>query len=194
MMVIPVLVYMALFKYLPMYYLRAAFYDFKLLKGFEGSKYVGTKWFERLLSSPELWQYIRNTLSLNLLSLAICFPAPLIFALLLNEVRNVPYKKVVQTISYMPHFISVVVLVGMMNVFLSPSNGLVNVIIKMMGGQAVYFMGEASLARMRFWEPSAEDRQAPDWRRFRRELPDEWEGCDMPAAGQTGRPDAGTAR
>ena len=105
-LLIPVLAYFIIFKYLPMYYLRAAFYDFKLLKGFEGSKYVGTKWFERLLSSPELWQYIRNTLSLNLLSLAICFPAPLIFALLLNEVRNVPYKKVVQTISYMPHFIS----------------------------------------------------------------------------------------
>ena len=140
MMVIPVLVYMALFKYLPMYYLRAAFYDFKLLKGFEGSKYVGTKWFERLLSSPELWQYIRNTLSLNLLSLAICFPAPLIFALLLNEVRNVPYKKVVQTISYMPHFVSTVVLVSMINNILSPSLGTLAKIYKLFGLTPVNFL------------------------------------------------------
>ena len=91
LMVIPVLIYMILLKYLPMYYLRAAFYDYKLLKGFEGSKYVGLKWFERLLSSPDLWQYIRNTLTLNLLSLAIVFPAPLVFAILLNEVRSYGY-------------------------------------------------------------------------------------------------------
>ena len=86
LMVIPVLVYLALFKYMPMYYLRASFYDYKLLKGFAGSKYVGVKWFERLLTSPELWQYIRNTLTLNTLSLLICFPAPLVFALLLPAV------------------------------------------------------------------------------------------------------------
>ena len=71
LMVIPVMVYLILFKYMPMYYLRASFYDYKLLKGFEGSKYVGFKWFERLLGSPELWQYIRNTLTLNSLSLLI---------------------------------------------------------------------------------------------------------------------------
>ena len=95
MMVIPVLVYMILFKYMPMYFLRASFYDYKLLKGFEGSKYVGLKWFDRLLSSPDLWQYIKNTLSLNLLSLVIVFPAPLVFAILLNEIHSAPYKKIV---------------------------------------------------------------------------------------------------
>ena len=115
MMVIPVLVYMILFKYMPMYFLRASFYDYKLLKGFEGSKYVGLKWFERLLSSPDLWQYIKNTLSLNLLSLAIVFPAPLVFAILLNEIHSAPYKKIVQTVSYLPHFISTVVLVSFIN-------------------------------------------------------------------------------
>ena len=123
MMVIPVLVYLALFKYMPMYFLRASFYDYKLLKGFDGSKYVGIKWFERLLTSPELWQYIRNTLTLNTLSLLICFPAPLVFALLLNEVRNIHDKKLVQTVSYMPHFISTVVLVSIINNICSPSMG-----------------------------------------------------------------------
>ena len=124
LMVIPVLIYMLLLKYLPMYYLRAAFYDYKLLKGFEGSKYVGFKWFERLLSSPDLWQYIRNTLTLNLLSLAIVFPAPLVFAILLNEVRSNGYKKVVQTVSYMPHFVSTVVLVSMILQIFNPILGI----------------------------------------------------------------------
>ena len=133
LMVIPVLIYMILLKYLPMYYLRAAFYDYKLLKGFEGSKYVGLKWFDRLLSSPDLWQYIRNTLTLNLLSLAIVFPAPLVFAILLNEVRSFGYKKVVQTVSYMPHFVSTVVLVSMINNICSPSIGVLAKIWKMMG-------------------------------------------------------------
>ena len=140
MMVIPVLVYMALFKYMPMYYLRASFYDYKLLKGFEGSKYVGFKWFERLLSSDELWQYIRNTLSLNILSLLICFPAPLVFALLLNEVRNVPYKKFVQTVSYMPHFISTVVLVSIINNICSPSMGTLAKLYRMMGKTPINFL------------------------------------------------------
>ena len=140
MMVIPVLVYMALFKYLPMYFLRASFYDFKLLKGFEGSKYVGWKWFERLLTGTELWQYIRNTLTLNTLSLMICFPAPLVFALLLNEVRNVPYKKIVQTVSYMPHFVSTVVLVSMINNLLSPSLGTLAKIYKLLGKTPINFL------------------------------------------------------
>ena len=141
MMVIPVLVYMILFKYMPMYFLRASFYDYKLLKGFEGSKYVGLKWFERLLSSPDLWQYIKNTLSLNLLSLAIVFPAPLVFAILLNEIHSAPYKKIVQTVSYLPHFISTVVLVSMINTICSPSLGVLAKIYKSMGMTPVNFMG-----------------------------------------------------
>lgn len=140
MMVIPVLVYMLLFKYLPMYFLRASFYDYKLLKGFEGSKYVGLKWFQRMLSSPELWQYIRNTLSLNILSLLIVFPAPLVFAILLNEVNHAPYKKFVQTVSYMPHFISTVVLVSMINNICSPSIGTLAKLYKMLGKTPVNFL------------------------------------------------------
>lgn len=140
LMVIPVLVYMALFKYLPMYFLRASFYDYKLLKGFEGSKFVGFKWFERLLTSQEMWHYVKNTLTLNTLSLLICFPAPLVFALLLNEVHNKPYKKFVQTISYMPHFVSTVVLVSMINNILSPSLGTLAKLYKAMGMTPINFM------------------------------------------------------
>ena len=140
MMVIPVLVYMALFKYMPMYYLRASFYDYKLLKGFEGYKYVGFKWFERLFSSDELWQYIRNTLTLNSLSLLICFPAPLVFALLLNEIRNVHYKKLVQTVSYMPHFISTVVLVSIINNICSPSMGTLAKFYRVLGKTPINFL------------------------------------------------------
>ena len=139
-MVIPVLVYMLLFKYLPMYFLRASFYDYKLLKGFEGSKYVGFKWFQRMLSSPELWQYIRNTLALNSLSLLIVFPAPLVFAILLNEINHAPYKKFVQTVSYMPHFISTVVLVSMINNICSPSVGTLAKLYKMLGKTPINFL------------------------------------------------------
>lgn len=141
LMVIPVLVYMILLKYMPMYFLRAAFYDYKLLKGFESSKFVGLKWFERLLSSPDLWQYIKNTLTLNLLSLVIVFPAPLVFAILLNEVTCAPYKKLVQTISYLPHFISTVVLVSMINTICSPSLGVLAKIYKSLGMTPVNFLG-----------------------------------------------------
>ena len=140
MMVIPVLVYMLLFKYLPMYFLRASFYDYKLLKGFEGSKYVGFKWFQRMLSSPELWQYIRNTLALNSLSLLIVFPAPLVFAILLNEINHAPYKKFVQTVSYMPHFISTVVLVSMINNICSPSVGTLAKLYKMLDKTPINFL------------------------------------------------------
>ena len=142
LMVIPVMVYLALFKYMPMYYLRASFYDYKLLKGFEGSKYVGLKWFERLLTSPELWQYMRNTLTLNSLSLLICFPAPLIFALLLNELRNIHYKKFVQTVSYMPHFISTVVLVSIINNICSPSMGTLAKIFRVLGKTPINFLSD----------------------------------------------------
>ena len=140
LMVIPVLIYMALLKYMPMYFLRTSFYDYKLLKGFEGSKYVGFKWFERLLTSSDMWRYVRNTLTLNSLSLLICFPAPLVFALLLNEVRNRPYKKIVQTVSYMPHFVSTVVLVSMINNILSPSLGTLAKFYKAMGLVPINFL------------------------------------------------------
>ena len=141
MMVIPVVVYLALFKYMPMWFLRTSFYDYKLLKGFEGSKFVGFKWFERLFSNPSLWQYITNTLKLNISALVFLFPLPLIFAILLNELRNVHFKKFVQTVSYLPHFVSTVVLVSMIMTIVSPSLGLLGKLARAAGQTPVNFLG-----------------------------------------------------
>ena len=113
-----------------------AFEDYKPTRGIFGSAWVGLKWFNKFLTNYNFSTIFFNTLILSLYSLLASFPIPIIFALLLNQMRFRRVKKLVQTVSYMPHFISVVVLVGM-----------INVIIKMMGGQAVYFMGEARLFR-----------------------------------------------
>ena len=101
LMVIPVVIYFILLKYMPMWFLRSAFYDYKLLKGFN-SKFVGLKWFERLFTNPNLMTYIGNTLKLNFAALFILFPAPLIFALALKELRSKRFMKTVQTVSYLP--------------------------------------------------------------------------------------------
>ena len=143
----PAIIYALVFLYRPMVGVLIAFEDYKPTKGIFGSNWVGLKWFIKFLSNYNFTTIFFNTLILSLYSLLASFPIPILFALLLNQMRFRRVKKLVQTVSYMPHFISVVVLVGMMNVFLSPSNGLINIIIKLMGGQAVYFMGEAGLFR-----------------------------------------------
>ena len=140
MMVIPVVIYFLLFKYMPMWFLRSSFYDYKLLKGFEGSKFVGLKWFERLLTNPDLLNYIGNTLKLNLSALVFLFPMPLIFALLLNELRSAKFMKAVQTVSYLPHFVSTVVLVSMISTILSPSIGSLAKLTKALGGTPVNYL------------------------------------------------------
>ncbi len=146
-LLLPAVIYALVFLYRPMIGVLIAFEDYKPTKGIFGSPWVGLKWFNKFFTNYKFTTIFLNTLILSLYSLLASFPIPILFALLLNQMRFRRVKKLVQTVSYMPHFISVVVLVGMMNVFLSPSNGLVNVIIKMLGGQAVYFMGEAGLFR-----------------------------------------------
>jgi len=133
LMILPVLIYFILFKYLPMWFLRTAFYDYKLLKGFDGSKYVGFKYFIRLFTNPNLMNYIGNTLILNFSALIFLFPAPLIFAILLNELRNNRFMKFVQTVSYLPHFVSTVVLVSMITTLISPSYGSLAALAKALG-------------------------------------------------------------
>ena len=142
LMILPVLAYFIIFKYVPMWFLRSAFYDYKLLKGFEGSKMVGWKWFQRLLSNPDLLQYIKNTLKLNFAALFILFPQPLIFALLLNELRNKKFMKGMQTISYLPHFVSTVVMVSMIMTLCSPSIGTIAKVVKSMGGTPINYLSE----------------------------------------------------
>ena len=139
LMVIPVVVYLILLKYLPMWFLRASFYDYKLLRGFD-SKYVGLQNFQRLFTNPNLMNYIWNTLKLNFGALIFLFPAPIIFAILLNELRQPRFKKVVQTISYLPHFVSIVVLVSMIKTMISPSIGTLAHLSKALGFTTVDYL------------------------------------------------------
>ncbi len=142
MMVIPVMVYFLLLRYVPMWFLRISLYDYKLLKGFDGSKYVGFKWYAKMFANKNLWPYILNTMRLNLWALVVLFPAPVIFAILLNELQSNSFKKTVQTVSYLPHFISTVVLVSMIRIFISPSLGTLAYLVKSMGGTPVDYLND----------------------------------------------------
>lgn len=144
---LPCLIYYVMFKYIPMWGILISFQDFKPFIGFAGSEWVGMKHFVNFFSSPDAWRVIRNTLQLGLYSLIWGFPFPIIFALLLNEVTSLKYKKVVQTVSYMPHFLSAVVVCGMIITFLSPIRGVINQIIGMFGGDPVNFMSQAKYFR-----------------------------------------------
>lgn len=142
LMYVPVIVCLLLFSYGPMYGLVLAFKDFQFLKGIEGSPWVGLKNFRDLLMAPSFREVFRNTLVISLLKLAIGFPAPVILALMLNEVHSSRFKKTVQTVSYLPHFLSWVVLGGLFVQILSPSGGLVNQLIVLLGGTPIYFIAD----------------------------------------------------
>ncbi|MGI5900079.1 MAG: ABC transporter permease [Christensenellales bacterium] len=142
-MILPCLAYYIIFHYVPMYGVVIAFKDYSLRLGIMGSPWVGLKHFRSFFAYPFLWRLIRNTFILSLYSLIWGFPMPIIFALLLNEVRNVRYKKAVQTISYLPHFISTVSVVGMLVMILSPQSGIVNNILKAFGRESIYFFAES---------------------------------------------------
>ena len=142
LMIFPPLLYIILFAYKPMYGIVLAFKDFSMRAGIWGSKWVGLDNFKRLFSSYWFPVILKNTLSISLLSLFLGFPIPIIFALMLNEVRQKRLKDVIQTVSYAPHFISTVVICGMIMLFTSPSSGILNKIIEFFGGEAVSFMEE----------------------------------------------------
>ncbi|GKX28914.1 sugar ABC transporter permease [Vallitalea longa] len=141
LMVLPLL-YFVIFHYLPMYGVQLAFKDFIPTKGIWGSPWVGIKHFQKFFGSYYFWRLIRNTLGISIYHLLICFPFPIILALMLNEVNNKYFKKTVQTITYAPHFLSTVVLVGIVVNFASPQNGIINEIIKFFGGEPIFFMAE----------------------------------------------------
>jgi putative aldouronate transport system permease protein len=139
---LPVFIYFIVFHYGPMYGVQIAFKDFVAGKGIMGSPWVGFEHFERFLRSYNVKTLIKNTLGINIYSLVVGFPAPIILALMLNEVKRVRFKKAVQMVTYAPHFISTVVMVGMVLVFLSPSTGIVNHILKAIGFKPIHFMAE----------------------------------------------------
>lgn len=137
---LPTLIYYIMFHYIPMWGITFAFYDYDAFNGMAASPWVGLKNFAVFFKSPDAWMITRNTILLSLQSLLISFPCVIIFALLLNEIRNLKFKKVVQTVSYMPHFLSTVVICGLVNNLLSPDGGGINQIIQMFGGEPIYFM------------------------------------------------------
>lgn len=147
LMSIPGLVYLLIFKYIPMYGVIMAFQDFSFKKGIFGSPFNNFKHFEMLFTSNQFYEVLTNSLLLSILRLAVSFPVPIILALLLNEIQSKPYKKATQTLMYLPHFISWVTLAGIASNFLSMNDGLVNAAIVALGGEKVNFLGSADWFR-----------------------------------------------
>ncbi len=147
LLILPALIYLIFFCYLPMYGVQIAFRDYKAVRGITGSTWVGLKHFQTFFNAYYCGRLISNTLVLNLLSLVFSFPLPIMLALMLNSLKSARFKKFTQTVVYVPHFISTVVLAGLLYILLSPTSGLVNKFIETMGGNAIYFMNEASWFR-----------------------------------------------
>ena len=140
MILIPLL-YVILFKYYPMYGARIAFYNYMPSKGIEGSEWVGFGNFTRFVNNPQFWILIRNTLLLSIYSLLISFPFPILLAIGLNYVRNAKFKKTVQMITYLPHFISTVIVVSMLTLLFNTQSGVVNNILHAISGEKINFLG-----------------------------------------------------
>lgn len=138
--VLPAFIYLAIFHYGPMYGLQIAFKDFNGALGIWNSKWVGLKHFKSFFEGYYFWRLIINTLAISLYSIVVTFPFPIIMALMLNEINNYKYKKFVQTVLYAPHFISMVVMVGMIITMLSPTIGVINHVIELLGYKRIYFM------------------------------------------------------
>jgi len=142
LLLLPTIIYFVIFHYGPMYGLQIAFKDFIAAKGIWGSPWIGFEHFRRFFRSYQFSKVLRNTVGLSFYQLFAGFPVPIILALLLNQLVSRQYRKLVQTVTYAPHFISVVVLAGMLTLFLSPSSGVVNHVIRMISGKSVFFLAE----------------------------------------------------
>lgn len=143
LLLIPI-VLTVIYKYIPMYGIQIAFRDYKASRGFWGSKFVGMEHFERFFAAPTFSRMIKNTVLLSFYGLVWSFPVPIILSLAINQLRFHRFKRVVQTVLYAPHFISTMVICGMIRIFLSPSGGLINL---MMGGTQIDYLSEAAAFR-----------------------------------------------
>lgn len=141
---VPAIIYFVVFCYLPMYGVQIAFKYYSPRLGIWGSKWTGMENLNRFFNSYYFWRLIRNTVGLSLYNLIVSFPFPILLALVFNEVQSPKLKKAVQTISYAPHFISVVVLVGILNLFFNQGNGLINVILDKVGLEKFGFLTSAA--------------------------------------------------
>lgn len=146
----PAMVFYLLFDYLPMFGLVIAFKDYNAFKGIWASEWVGFKYFSYFFQNPDFLVLLKNTLLLGFYSILFGFPAPILLALLINELRSTIFKRFVQTVSYLPHFISNVIMVSMIIMFLSPTSGLINQIVEWFGGDAIYFLSKPEYFRTIF--------------------------------------------
>ena len=142
LMILPVVVYFIVFCYVPMYGVTLAFKDYKVKLGILGSPWVGWKHFRRFFNSYNFKLLLTNTLGISLYSLAVGFPIPIVFALLLNYLKSKPLKKTVQMLSYAPHFISTVVICSMITLFCAPDSGLFNILRQLVGLESVDFLAK----------------------------------------------------
>lgn len=144
LLLLPALIYVIIFSYGPMYGIQIAFKDYKTGRGIWASDWVGLKHFIRFVTYPNFWKIIRNTLAISIYGLST-FPCAVIFALLLNEITSMKYKKTVQMLSYMPHFFSTVVVCGIITLFLDRGMGVVNKVLELMGLERVAFLSNPKL-------------------------------------------------
>jgi putative aldouronate transport system permease protein len=143
--ILPALIYFITFHYAPMYGIIIAFKNYIPTKGFWGSPWAGFRHFTNFFNSYYFWLLLKNTVGIAFYSLIAGFPIPIILALALNEVQNKHFKKIVQNVTYAPHFISTVVMVGMLISFLSPSSGVVNQFIQFLGFEPINFLGKENM-------------------------------------------------
>jgi len=146
-MLLPGLIHYIIFRYGPIYGITIAFKDYRLIDGIIGSPWAGLKHFKILFGTSDVWEVFRNTLIISTYKLVFGFPAPIILALLINEIQNIGYKKVIQTVSYMPHFLSWVVLSGLVVNFLSPSTGPINGLLRALGKEPIFFVASPKYFR-----------------------------------------------
>jgi putative aldouronate transport system permease protein len=144
---LPGIVLTIIYHYIPIYGVQIAFRNYKPKRGIWGSQWVGLKNFARFFNSPDWWVLVRNTLLLSVYSLAAGFPVAVILALMLNSFRHKRYRKVIQAVTYAPNFISTIVMCGMLILFLSPRVGVVNNVIRALGGNTINFMSEIGMWR-----------------------------------------------
>lgn len=140
LLLLPAALYFLVFHYIPMYGVTIAFKAYRFGDGLFGGKWIGWSNFELFWSRPVFWDILTNTLTISISELVLFFPLPILLALMLNETKQGPFRKFVQTVTYAPHFISVVVVVGMMNLFLSPTTGAVNNLLDLFGYDRVHFL------------------------------------------------------
>lgn len=150
-MLLPAVAFVAVFSYGPMYGIQLAFRKFDITKGLTGGDWVGFKYFHQFFSNPMFWPIMRNTVVISLWTLVMGFIAPIILALLINQIHSTKVKGFVQTITYMPHFISTVVIVSMINLFLTPSTGILTRLLDMFGFDDANVLGSAGAFPILYW-------------------------------------------